>query len=38
MKVVLEHLKAQTVPHDMIEELMNAGVRFYESMGTVSGA
>ncbi|KAL9103867.1 MAG: hypothetical protein Q9163_001145 [Psora crenata] len=31
MKVVLEHLKAQTVPHDMIEELMNAGVRFYEN-------
>lgn len=30
MRVVLEHLKAQTVPHDMIEELIAAGVRFYE--------
>ncbi|KAL9633570.1 MAG: hypothetical protein Q9164_004625 [Protoblastenia rupestris] len=31
MKVVLQHLKAQTVPHDMIDELMNAGVKFYEN-------
>ncbi|KAK2762288.1 Transcription factor spt20 [Arachnomyces sp. PD_36] len=30
MKVILEHIKAQTVPHDMLEELMRAGVRFYE--------
>ena len=30
MKFILEHLKLQTVPHDMIEELQNAGVRFYE--------
>ena len=30
MRVVLEHMKAQTVPHDMIEELIAAGVRFYE--------
>lgn len=31
MKFILEHLKSQTVPHDMIEELQAAGVRFYES-------
>ena len=30
MKFILEHLKSQTVPHDMIEELQTAGVRFYE--------
>ena len=30
MKFILEHLKSQTVPHDMIEELQAAGVRFYE--------
>ncbi|KAL8719611.1 MAG: hypothetical protein Q9225_003412, partial [Loekoesia sp. 1 TL-2023] len=30
MKIILEHLKAQTVPHDMVEELNAAGVRFYE--------
>ena len=31
MKFMLEHLKSQTVPHDMVEELQAAGVRFYES-------
>ena len=30
MKFILEHLKSQTVPHDMMEELQTAGVRFYE--------
>ncbi|KAL8764669.1 MAG: hypothetical protein Q9194_006900, partial [Teloschistes cf. exilis] len=30
MKFILEHLKSQTVPHDMIEELNAAGVKFYE--------
>ena len=30
MKFVLEHLKSQTVPHDMMEELNAAGTRFYE--------
>ena len=30
MKFILEHLKLQTIPHDMIEELLNAGVKFYE--------
>lgn len=31
MKMVLEHLKSRTVPHDMIEELNSSGVQFYES-------
>ncbi|KAL8690951.1 MAG: hypothetical protein Q9224_004284, partial [Gallowayella concinna] len=30
MKIILEHLRLQTVPHDMIEELNAAGVKFYE--------
>ncbi|KAI4170128.1 MAG: hypothetical protein LQ348_007168, partial [Seirophora lacunosa] len=30
MKVVLDHLRSQTVPHDMVEELNAAGVKFYE--------
>ena len=30
MKFILEHLKTQTIPHDMLEELQNAQVRFYE--------
>ena len=30
MKFVLEHLKSQTVPHNMIEELMTSGVKFFE--------
>ena len=30
MKFILEHLKSQTVPHDMIEELQAADVKFYE--------
>lgn len=30
MKIVLEHLRSQTIPHDMIEELNTAGVRYYE--------
>ncbi|KAL8669137.1 MAG: hypothetical protein Q9168_006264 [Polycauliona sp. 1 TL-2023] len=30
MKIVLEHLRSQTVPHDMIEELNAAAVKFYE--------
>ena len=30
MKFVLEHLKSQTIPHDMMEELNAAGTRFYE--------
>lgn len=32
MKVVIEHLKAGTVPHDMMEELIKGGVRFYEGI------
>ena len=30
MKFILEHLKSQTIPHDMLEELQNFQVRFYE--------
>lgn len=30
MKVLLEHVKSQTVPHDMLEDLGHAGVKFYE--------
>ena len=30
MKVIIEHLRAGTVPHDLIEELLRGGVQFYE--------
>lgn len=30
MKFILEHLKSQTIPHDMLEELRNSEVKFYE--------
>lgn len=30
MKVILEHVKAQTVPHDMLDELFQANVPFYD--------
>ncbi|PYH49405.1 uncharacterized protein BP01DRAFT_76536 [Aspergillus saccharolyticus JOP 1030-1] len=30
MKVIIEHIRSQTVPHDMMEELLRANVRFYE--------
>ena len=30
---LLEHVKDQTVPHDMLEELHQAGVKFYEGRG-----
>ena len=30
MKFVLEHLKSQTIPHDMLDELRNSEVKFYE--------
>ena len=32
MKVVIEHIRAGTVPHDMMEELLRANVRFYEGI------
>ena len=25
-------MKSQTIPHDMLDDLKNAGVKFYESM------
>lgn len=33
MRIIIEHLRAGTVPHDMIEELLRAGIRFYEGKG-----
>ncbi|KAL4880911.1 Spt20 family-domain-containing protein [Aspergillus karnatakaensis] len=30
MKVIIEHIREGTVPHDMMEELLRANVRFYE--------
>lgn len=30
MKFLLEHIKNETVPHDMMEELILGGVKFYE--------
>lgn len=30
MKIFLEHLRSQTIPHDMLEEILSSGVRFYE--------
>jgi transcription factor SPT20 len=37
MKVIIEHIRAGTVPHDMIEELLRANVRFYEGRLPTSG-
>ncbi|MCJ1315003.1 Transcription factor spt20 [Xylographa vitiligo] len=31
MRMLLEHVKSQTVPHDMLDELKHAGVKFYEN-------
>jgi len=36
LKVLLEHIKAQTIPHDMLDELKHAGVKFYESVYSFS--
>lgn len=32
MRTLLEHVKSQTIPHDMLDDLKQAGVKFYESM------
>ena len=32
MRTLLEHVKSQTIPHDMLDDLKHAGVKFYESM------
>jgi transcription factor SPT20 len=34
MRVLLEHIKAATVPHDMLEELLAANVTFYDGSDT----
>ncbi|KAI4247222.1 MAG: hypothetical protein L6R40_001565 [Gallowayella cf. fulva] len=38
MKIILEHLRLQTVPHDMIEELNAAAVKFYEGADSQSSS
>ncbi|KAI9862662.1 MAG: Transcription factor spt20 [Vezdaea acicularis] len=30
MKIILEHIKLKTLPHDMMDDLLNANVRFYD--------
>ena len=30
MRIIIEHLKARTVPHDLIEELLQTNVTFYD--------
>ena len=32
MKLLLEHVRSQTVPHDMLEELTHSGIKFYDGM------
>lgn len=36
MRFLLEHIKNETVPHDMMEELIAGGVKFYESINVDS--
>jgi transcription factor SPT20 len=36
MKVILEYIRARTVPHDMMEEFATAGVNFYEGMHSLA--
>jgi transcription factor SPT20 len=33
IRVLLEHIRAQTVPHEMLDDLVQAGIKFYESRG-----
>lgn len=32
MRVLIEHLRRKTVPHEILEELYGSGVPFYDSM------
>ena len=32
MRMFIEHLRKQTVPHDMVEVLLSQGVKFYDGM------
>ena len=32
MRVLIEHLRRNTVPHEILEELYGSGVPFYDSM------
>jgi len=36
MKIILEHLKSQTVPYDMLEELFTGNVPFYDGARCLS--
>ncbi len=38
MKVLLEHLRASTIPHDMLEELHASNVKFYDGVYIKFGA
>jgi len=35
MKVILEYIRSETIPHDMMEEFLRANVKFYDGMTTV---
>lgn len=37
MKIIIEHIRAGTIPHDLIEELLRANVRFYEGKSRLFG-
>lgn len=30
MRVILEHIRSRTIPHDMLEELFSSNVKFYD--------
>ena len=38
MKSFLEHLRQQTIPHEMVDDIYAAGVRFYDGEKLVDGA
>ena len=33
MRVILEHIKDQTIPADMVEDFNQIGIKFYDSTG-----
>lgn len=32
MRVILEHIREQSIPHEMLDELVAAKVKFYDGM------
>jgi transcription factor SPT20 len=36
MKVIIQHIRMGTVPHDILENLLLSGVRFYEGRLSIS--